>query len=83
ESEKNANLLSESKYNKMKETKITPAQIMLNAAKNEATVSFYSWNNWEGLNYNQYELKIKKDNAVKITKSTSETIIKYWNGVFY
>lgn len=83
ESEKNANLLSESKYNKMKETKITPAQIILCASKNKAEVSFYSWNDWKGLIYNQYELKIKKDSTVKITNSTSETIIKYWCGVFY
>lgn len=83
EYEKNANLLSESKYNKIKETKITPAQIILNAAKNEAIVSFYSWNDWEGLNYNQYDLKIKDDNTVEVANSTSETIIKYWCGVLY
>ena len=83
ENEIKANLLSESKFNKMKDTKITPAQVILNVSKNKAELSFYSWSDWKGLKYNRYDLKIKKDNTVKITKSTSKIIIEYWNGIFY
>lgn len=81
EDEIDAYFLSESKFNKMKETKITPAQIILNAAKNEAKVSFYSWSDWDGLYYNQYYLKIKDDNTVEVANSTSNLIIRYCSNV--
>ena len=75
--------ISETEYNQIKKTRITPARVILNDARNKAEVFFYDWNNWNGLIYNQYDLKINDDNTVEVSNITRETIVEYDCGILY
>lgn len=75
--------ISETEYNQIVKTKKTPARVKLNDAKNKAEVFFYDWNDWEGLIYNQYELKINDDNTVEVANSKRETIVEYDCGILF